>query len=253
MDSSSRRTAIATGVLFVVATATDLLATAVLQPLLTGSGYLGALAEDPARVSVGALLEFVAAGTCAGIAIALYPVLKRFAAGFAMGSVVFRAIEGVMYTVATLSLLSLLAIAQSAAAAAGPDRPGFQTIGDSFVALREVAVNAGVGAFVVGALLYYVVMFRSRLVPRWLSAWGIGAELLLAVACLAALFNHVSVTSYALLALPIAVQEMVLAAWLITKGFSTSALAGAAADRESTGRGVPVSVGMPAETGLAAR
>jgi hypothetical protein len=247
----SRRTAIAAGTLFIVATAASLLATAVLQPLLTGPSYLAALAGSAERVSFGALLELIAAGTSAGIAIALYPVLRRLSAGFAIGSVVFRAIEGVMYAIATLSLLSLLATAQ-AAATADADRAGLQAIGGAFVALRDVAVTAGVFAFIVGALLYSTVMFRSGLVPRWLSAWGIGAEFVLAVACVAALFSHVSVTSYAPLALPIAVQEMVLAVWLLARGFRASALAGTSADPEGTERGVPGSAGIPTGTGLAA-
>jgi len=41
------------------------------------------------------------------------------------------------------------------------------------------------------------------------------------VACLLAHFGHHPVTSYVPLVLPIAVQEIVLAVWLIAKGFSS--------------------------------
>ena len=251
MDSY-RRTAIATGVLFIVATATSLLATAVLQPLVTGPAYLSALAGSPTRVAVGSLLELVAAGTCAGIAISLYPVLRRWDSGLALGSVVFRAIEAVMYTLATLCLLSLLTVAQSASATTGVDRPGFQAIGGSLIALREVAVNAGVAAFVIGALMYYAIMFRSGLVPRWLSGWGIVAELIMIVASLAALFSHVAVASYALLALPIAVQEMVLAVWLIARGFSAGVIRVGGGTLEGAGTSGLSSAGGRAAAGLEA-
>ena len=250
MDSD-RRTATAAGFLFIIATAASLLGTAVLGPLLTGPGYLAAIAGDATRVSVGALFELIAAGTCAGIAIALYPVLRRWSPGLAIGSVVFRAIEAVMYTLATLSLLALVTVVRPGAGA-GTDRSGIAAIGDSFIALRQVAVNAGVVAFVIGALMYYTVMFRSRLVPRWLSGWGIAAELFMIVASLAALFDHVPVESYALLALPIAVQEMVLAVWLIAKGFGVPTVreVGAAGGTRPVG---PRTVSGRAGAGLPAR
>jgi hypothetical protein len=55
------------------------------------------------------------------------------------------------------------------------------------------------------ALSYYALFYRSRLVPRWLSGWGMaGAVLLLMTACLLALFSDNSVTGYTLVILPIA-------------------------------------------------
>jgi hypothetical protein len=78
-------------------------------------------------------------------------------------------------------------------------------------------------------------MFRSRLVPRWLSAWGIAAIGLMAAASMMALFADRPVTGYAPLAFPIFLQEMVLAVWLIARGFSpvheTAPEAGVAAGR----------------------
>lgn len=73
-----------------------------------------------------------------------------------------------------------------------------------------------VGAF------YYLVFYRSGLVPR-LSGWGIGAIVLTFLACLLALFTQKELTTYTIVLLPIAVQEMVLAVWLIAKGFGSPA------------------------------
>jgi hypothetical protein len=77
----------------------------------------------------------------------------------------------------------------------------------------------GAVCMLVGALMYYWAFYRSRLVPRWLSGWGLAGVLLLLAACLAALFTRSPVTSYTVLIVPIAVQEMVLAVWLIARGF----------------------------------
>ena len=81
-------------------------------------------------------------------------------------------------------------------------------------------------AFSLGGLLYYVVFYRSRLIPRWLSVWGIGGVVLLMVAAVLLIFGVISPLSpgQIALAVPIGVQEMVLAVWLIVKGFDRSVL-----------------------------
>lgn len=223
MDSN-RRTALSAGALFITATVTILLATPLSQPLLNDANYLVKLSANVNQVTLGVLLELIAAGTSAGIAISLYPVLKRWNVSLALGSVVFRAMEAVMYTVGAVNLLSVLTLGQHFASAGAADRASLQALGDSLLATREHAILAGVFAFSVGALMYYYVFYQSRLIPRWLSGWGIAAIILTMSACLFALFGHQPVTSYTLLVLPIAVQEMVLAVWLIVKGFSSAPL-----------------------------
>ena len=222
MDSN-RKTGIAAGLLFIAATAASLLGTAI-EPALTGTDYLTRISANMGRVSAGGLLELIAAGTSAGIAISLYPVLKRWSGTLALGAVVFRAMEAAMYTLGAVSMLSLLKVAQPFTQSAGTDHAWLQAIGDSLVAVRQEAILAGVFAFVVGALMYYVVFFRSRLLPRWLSGWGIAGELLMLVACLSALFSRNPVTSYTILILPIAAQEIVMAVWLIARGFSSAGI-----------------------------
>jgi hypothetical protein len=223
MMDSSRKTAIAAGLLFIAATAASLLGTAI-EPALTGTYYLTRIPENMTRVSGGGLLELIAAGTSASIAISLYPVLKRSSGSLALGAVVFRAIEAAMYTLGAVGMLSLMKVAPQFTEAAGADRAWLQAIGDSLVAVRQEAILAGVFAFAVGALMYYYVFFQSRLLPRWLAGWGLAGALLMLVACLSALFSRNPVTSYTILILPIATQEIVMAVWLIARGFSSAGI-----------------------------
>lgn len=91
--------------------------------------------------------------------------------------------------------------------------------------LRDSAGCVGFLAFCTGATLYYLVFYRSRLIPRWLSAWGLAGMVLSVVSGLLVLFQSIAGLSstQVVLNLPIAVQEMVLAVWLIVKGFSPKA------------------------------
>ena len=210
-------TAVATGTLFIVATVAALAAAAV-EPARTGTDYLTGVAAHPNRLAAAALLYLIAAGTSVGIAIALYPLLKQVNAGVALGSVVFRSIEAVFYTGAVVNLLSILPLGQQLATAPADSRASIHAIADSLLSMRDRSTLAGVFAFCVGALMYYALFYRSRLVPRWLSGWGIAGALLMLTACLLALFSDSPVTGYAVLILPILVQELVLAAWLLIKG-----------------------------------
>ena len=85
----------------------------------------------------------------------------------------------------------------------------------------------GVLAFCTGATLYYLIFYRSRLIPRWLSVWGLAGTMLCLTADLLVLFQSITMLSstQVVLSLPIGVQEMVLAVWLIVKGFSPKAQA----------------------------
>ena len=226
--NSTRKIAVITGVVFIIATITALLAAAV-EPVLSGPDYLMKVSANVNQVARGALFYLIAAFTSVGIAILMYPIMKGSNASLALGSVVFRTIEAVMYMVAVVSLLSVLSLGQNFTTAGNTDRAALQAIGDSLLSVREHATLAGVFAFSLGAFMYYYLFYQSRLIPRWLSGWGLVAIILMMTACVLALFSNSPVTGYTLLILPIAVQEMVLAVWLIVKGFNVSAIASGAA------------------------
>jgi hypothetical protein len=221
--NSNRMTSLTAGVLLIVATVAALVSSAIENPVLARTDYVTGVSGSATAMYAGGLAALIAAGTSVGIAIALYPVLKGWSASMALGSVVFRTIEAVMYTIGAVSLLSLLTVGQLFARATTADRASVQAIGDALVGVNQESVLAGVFAFAVGAFMYYYVFYRSRLIPRWLSGWGIAGVLLMLGACLSALFTGNPVTSYAILILPIAVQEMLLAVWLIAKGYSSPA------------------------------
>ena len=82
-------------------------------------------------------------------------------------------------------------------------------------------------AFSIGALLYYIIFYRTELVPRWLSGWGLVAAILTMLSAVLTMVGLVAPgrTEVTVLALPMLLQEMVLAVWLIAKGFNPSVIA----------------------------
>jgi hypothetical protein len=223
-----RKTAITVGILFIIATAIGMLGKiAFLDPILKAPDYLGKLFAHENQVILGGLLIFFSAIACASIAIWLYPVLKKQHEALALGSVVFRIMESMLYIVGVVGLLSLLTLSHEYAKAGAANASLFQVSGTALLAIKDWAGELSVIAFTVGAMMYYYVFYKSKLVPRWLSGWGF----LAAVSSLAAVLLSISgqiapfSTVFILLQIPIGLQEMVLAVWLIAKGFNPSAIA----------------------------
>jgi hypothetical protein len=220
--NTNRKIAIIAGALFIIADVAAFTGDALL-PALTGADYLIRLCAHADLVAAGALAKIVSAFASVGIAIAMYPVMKRANAGLALGSVVFRTLEAAFYMVGIVSLLALLKLSQQFAAAGIADHASLQAIGDSLVSVRLWATSLlGVFAFCVGSFMYNYLFIQSRLIPRWLSGFGIAAITSLTIACMLSLFSGNRITSYIPLAFPIFVQELVLAVWLIVKGFNPS-------------------------------
>lgn len=220
---SYRGNAIAAGVLLILCSAASILSIVPLGATVGAPVDFAKLAGSDDAVVMTALIEFVWAATGTGIAIALYPILRLFNPALSLGSVAGRGVENVFVLVGTLSLLALLTVSQQAAGSADPS--SFQATGDTLVAVRDwVHGFVAMIPFAIGSLLYSYVLYRSRLIPRWLSGWGlVGAALSLVATVYAGFTQDFGFTIVNIvLSVPIALQEMVLAVWLIAKGFNPS-------------------------------
>jgi len=230
-----RKTAITVGILLLACTVASILGPSLVSSILNTPDYLNQLAGNSNQAIIAALLEFIWAATGAGIAIVLYPILKKYNGALALGSVCFRVVENVFVLIGTLGLLSLFTLSQEFIAAGAPGASSFQTLGTLLLALRDWQFHVISGlAFFLGTLMYYLILYKSKLIPRWLSGWGVlGAVLSLAATVLASFTRDLgmaSVNTY--LSAPIGLQEMVLAVWLIVKGFNRQNIAALSAKTE---------------------
>jgi hypothetical protein len=215
------------GVLFIVATVTNMLGNLSIKPILDAPDYLIQISANENLMIIASLLVLISAFASASIAIWLYPILKKHHKALALGSVGFRLMEGMLIIIGVVALLSLLTLSQEYVRAGASNASLYQVSGTLLQTVKTWAGQLSVLAFITGAMMYYYVFYQSKLVPRWLSGWGfLGAALSLASAVLA-IFGLVIPLStvFILFNLVILVQEMVLAVWLIVKGFNPSAIA----------------------------
>jgi len=223
--SADRKAAAWIGVLYIIGTVGMVLSVVVTNAVLSGPAYLAQVAAQPNQVAVGALLLLVAGFALAMVPVVFWPVGKRYNETLAMGYVVFRgALESVIYVVIALGWLLLIALSTEpdAAPLAGFVRTAEAVISDQLLAIP----------FALGALMFCFLLYQSRLVPRWLSTWGLVGAALYIVPSLGSMFG----LSLGVLMAPLAVQEMVMAVWLIAKGFNPSTIAAESAGETSRWR-----------------
>lgn len=227
--NQNKKIAVTTGILFIIATVASIASLPFLASV-NSSNYLADVSQNENQVITGILLTLIGAFASASIAISLYPLLKKHSQGLALGAVGFRLIEAVFYIVGVIGIVLLLSLSQEFVKAGAPSSSYFQTLGVILLSGYHWAGNvAGTLAFYIGAMMYYYIFYRTKLIPKWLSGWGLVAVSMGIVASMLVMFQVVGSMStvQVVLNLPIAVQEMVLAVWLIVKGFNSSAIASA--------------------------
>ncbi|WP_406661636.1 DUF4386 domain-containing protein [Methanolobus sp. ZRKC3] len=220
--NENRKTAIIVGVLFIIATVAYSLGVILLDPILGASDYLTIASGNEKQVIMGSFLVLIDAVAVAGIGIMIYPILKKHNEALALGYAGARIAEGVLFTVNVIAILTLLALSQDFVKAGALDASYYQTFGTILLAAVDLAFLFGFAvAFTLSALILNYLLYRSKLVPRWISGWGFVAALLLWVYYLLEPF---SIDLLGILFIPIAIQEIVFAVWLIVKGFDPSAI-----------------------------
>ena len=222
-----RSNAISAGVLYIIGTLAGILSLVLSQPVRDAQDFLTSAAANANQALVATLFVLLMGLSLAMVPVVLYPILRRYNEVLALGYVVFRgALETVTYFVTAVSWLLLLALSQLYVQAGASAAPGFQAPGALLLKAGEISSLTGI-VFCLGALMFYAVLYQSRLVPRWISIWGLAALIPYLAAEFLVMFTLLDSMSpiAGLLHLPLAVQEMVLAVWLIVKGFNPAALA----------------------------
>jgi hypothetical protein len=222
--SSYRKTAIVVGALFLITHVTSIVARVLYGPYLADATRLGTGDDTP--VLVGAILEVILALTVVGTSIALYPVAKRQHAGLAVGYIALRTLEASVILTGVVGILTLVSVRASVADIA--DDTSIAPLIDALVAFQDFTFLVGPG-FICGAntVLMAWIMYKSGLVPRFIAVLGlVGGPLVFAFNVVKMFgFSEQTMPLAGLAVVPIFSWELLLAGYLIVRGFRPAALA----------------------------
>jgi len=225
--TSTRRLALAAGVLYLLTFAFSIPAYFLYEPVLTDPAYILGAGGADTRIILGGLFEMLCALAGIGTAVAAYPVVRRQSEAASLGFVTTRIYEAAVMVIGVIALLAVVSLRQDGVAA-GSDAAATTAVGQMLVAVRDHTAHLGPG-FVPGlnALCFGYALYRSRLVPRVIPTLGlIGAPLFLASSLGMMLGLHGEQSAFAAIALaPIFFWELSIGLWMTFKGFNVSALA----------------------------
>ena len=220
---SYKKNAIMVGTLFIITMIAGIIESNIATPILQGP--LDNIYPNEILMKIGSLFILVMSIGIVGIAINLYPVIRKHHETIAITYLSFRIIECVFLIVGAVVSLFLITLSQNYITATAADATTFQTIRELAITVRYSAYQIAMSILGLGSMMLCYVLYRSNLIPRWLSFWGfIGYALLLASALLDILGIIDTVHGIGMIMyIPGGLFEVIIfPTWLITKGFNTS-------------------------------
>ncbi len=217
--NAGRRSAIMTGVLLIAGLITGICS---VVPVVDGADYLVMASPNENQVLIGAFSQLLMIVAYVGIPILLYPILSKHNKGFALGSVAFGIIAGVFIILGVIILLLLLTVSHEFVKVGTLHVSYFQTLGGLLREGRDLVNHVATTlAFVLAMYLFNYIFYQTKLIPRWLSVWGLIGSTLSILASLLFMIRFIGLdATYMMLNIPIACQELILAIWLIIRGFN---------------------------------
>ena len=167
--------------------------------ILVAYAILGA--NNPDAKLMGMMLEVISGCAVIATAVLMFPYLKPYGKKSSLAYYSLKGLEGILMIVA--GLLFLIHTRE-------------------FLAIRDKIYLFHGYVFAAAALVFYGLLLISKLLPVWLSVWGMGATILLIIVNLLETAGIASGTQ--ILYLPIILNEVVLAIWLMAKGFNAHAI-----------------------------
>ncbi|QOY36763.1 DUF4386 domain-containing protein [Anaerobacillus isosaccharinicus] len=217
---SNRRTATVLGLLLLFSFVFGILSSV---PALEYPDYLVKLAEIEIQVMIATFSQAAMAVVYVSIAVILYPIIKKYNKNLALGYFGLRIIGAGFLFVAIVPFLLLLWLSQSYIAVGQADLSHFEITAELLRQGRDILNHIGmILPWSIGGLILYYCLYKIRLIPRWLSIWGIIGSTFTLLATLLLMFNIIKIVSlaYFIFNAPLALCELILAFYLLVRGFN---------------------------------
>jgi hypothetical protein len=191
---------------------------------VVGSGPIASIlvnvSKHLTRVRISNLVALLNSLAILLLAVMFYVVFYKQYRIIALVALVCFVAEAITLAVSKIGAYGLIPLSQDFIEAGAPEPSYFQTLGNFlYHGLDRLGYDLHMLFFCLGGILWYYLLYSSRLVPRPLGIWGLVAICLLSIPVLLMLYRR-GPTPLMVLGLPYAPFELVLGIWLIVKGFT---------------------------------
>ena len=207
------------GFLFIIAMIAGIFSVA---PSIDSTEYLTEATSNSNQVIIASIFQFIMSLSYIGIAILLYPIIKKFGNSLALGFLSLRIIAATLVILGTLLLLSILTLGQEAIIPLFLNNSELEVLGNILKTMRDYVNHVFMILILCSSnIMLYILLIKSKLIPQWISVWGLIGSTLSIFASFLVLFKVIDIITneYIILNIPTALQELIMAIWFIVKGF----------------------------------
>src|SRR3984893_15537451 len=215
------------GALFLVGFLFYGVAAALVTSVTGAPDFLATISAHQTTLLIGAFLMLLNTVVDIGKGVLFFPILENHGKRSALAYLALIVVQVVMLDVGVLALLLIVPLGQQVGDAGQASAAWAQGLGSLLIQWNNMAYSIGEATLGVGGLCLCSLLFRSRLIPRFLAVGGLVGYVSLITGMIAELFGiHISL----ILSIPGIFFEVGLPVWLLIKGFQPEVYSGRAAE-----------------------
>ena len=218
--SSGNKTARIIGILSLATTAIAILINQVLLgPVIFGTDFLTDTAMNKTEVIVSVLLGLVGVAISISIVVLFLPIFKKYNYSAAFCYLGLSIVAFAIGLIDKVSIMAILSVSEEYLKAGSPDSEQFKILGNVFYQIRWWTHYLDILIAGLPLVVFYYILYQSKLIPRFISVWGLIGVMLMLTVVLLAIFDQGTIM---ILFLPLGLNQLFLSIWFIVKGFSLS-------------------------------
>jgi hypothetical protein len=214
-----RTTARVVGFIYIVGFIVGIGGNGLIQTIISSPDHLSKVTASSIMLAIGALLWLLAVVGDAAHGILMFPILKQYSERMAIGYLAFRIIDAVFIAIMVLFLLLQIPLASEYIKAVGPNSLYLQALSNVSVQASLYAYYIGMSILGIAGFMLNYVFYKTKLIPRWISVWGLVGYAIIFVGMLSEFMGSGQGLSSSI---PPGLWEMFVGVWLIVKGFNSS-------------------------------
>ena len=211
------------GALFLIVMITWGIGFGLIESVFSSQDYLVNVYPDKTKVIIGVFFEFLEIAAIIGIIALIFPLMKQYSESMAAGYAGFRILECTMLLVVAMSALFMITLSYKYLEGGTSNTDIFQILGAFLTNARSKWTSLAISVFYsLGAILFQIFLYKTRLVPRFISVWGLASAILVLMTTLA---EALGIEWAGYIGISMGLNELFLGAWLLVKGFNASGVA----------------------------
>jgi len=217
-----RKVSLTIGVLIILSICVGIMS---IVPSVDVPDYLSEAYPNSIQVLIAALSQVVMSLIYVAISVLLFVVIKKYDESSAFGYLCLRTISQVFNLLGTLTIVLLLALSREYMETDSTNSASIKILGILLKSGRDYLNHVLMIVLTsISGIILFILTLRTKLIPEWLSVFGLIGSVVSIFASLLVLFQIIDVITpiYVMLNLPLLIQDLIFAIWLMTKGFSES-------------------------------